>query len=213
MYATKRNQPSKMIKQQKPFCKVCMNAGKTEQEYTSHFTRASPDANAPITCPTILAIECRYCKGQGHTPKYCPVLKEKEKQTERRERAMRVERENMIKMQQAAKRAEKKEKNSFAALMSDSEDESDTEEEEYVPVSTKWAEVAAAAPKPLPEKKTIDMQVLGGHTLSYDTSSRIACPSTSSPKVEQPRRRMINWAEEESSDEEDEEEERIQDAW
>jgi hypothetical protein len=186
-----------------------MNAGKTEQEYTSHFTRASPDANAPITCPTILAIECRYCKGQGHTPKYCPVLKEKEKQTERRERVMRIERENMIKMQQASKRAEKKEKNSFAALMSDSEDESDAEEEEYVPVSTKWAEVAAAAPKPLPEKKTIDMQVLGGNTLSYDTSSRIACPS---PKVEQPRRRIINWAEEESSDEEDEEE-RIQDAW
>jgi hypothetical protein len=56
----------------KPFCKVCFDAGKTD---TAHFIRSSPDKNSIITCPTLLATQCRYCAQTGHTVKYCPTLK------------------------------------------------------------------------------------------------------------------------------------------
>ena len=62
-------------KSTKAFCKVSYDAGKSEKEYTSHFTRESSDKNAKVTCPTLLALECRYCHKNGHTIKYCTILK------------------------------------------------------------------------------------------------------------------------------------------
>lgn len=59
------------------FCNVCYQAGKTHEEYTSHYLRESPDPASKIVCPTLLAIECKYCHECGHTPKYCPKLQEK----------------------------------------------------------------------------------------------------------------------------------------
>ena len=55
----------------KPFCKVCFDAGKTD---TAHFIRSSPDPKSHVICPTLLAIQCRYCSLTGHTVKYCPAL-------------------------------------------------------------------------------------------------------------------------------------------
>lgn len=57
------------------FCKVCCDAGKTKEEYTNHFVRASREPGAPVVCPTLLALNCNYCHKNGHTPKYCPALK------------------------------------------------------------------------------------------------------------------------------------------
>ena len=57
-----------------PFCKVCKDAGKPESIYTSHFVRANPAPDAKIVCPTLLALECRYCFKNGHTVKYCQEL-------------------------------------------------------------------------------------------------------------------------------------------
>lgn len=62
------------------FCKVCQDAGKSESEFRSHFTRETRDTTSKVTCPTLLSLECRYCYKNGHTVKYCPSLKEKEKQ-------------------------------------------------------------------------------------------------------------------------------------
>ena len=62
---------------QTKFCKVCQDAGKPEAEYKSHFTRQSKDPNSAVVCPTLLALECRYCFKSGHTVKYCPTLKQK----------------------------------------------------------------------------------------------------------------------------------------
>ena len=62
-----------------PYCSVCHSAGKSKAEYTSHYLRASKAPNAKTTCPYLLAITCGYCKGPGHTPKYCPVAMEKNK--------------------------------------------------------------------------------------------------------------------------------------
>lgn len=55
-------------------CKFCKDAGKSEEEYTSHFLRVSRDPNSRITCPTLLAIECRFCFKRGHTVSKCTKL-------------------------------------------------------------------------------------------------------------------------------------------
>ena len=55
----------------KPCCKVCKDAGKTGQEYGSHWPK---DKDGVTVCPTLLSQECRYCEEMGHTVKYCPVL-------------------------------------------------------------------------------------------------------------------------------------------
>jgi hypothetical protein len=62
------------------YCSVCHSAGKSKAEYTSHFIRASKTPGAKVTCPYLLSITCGYCKGQGHTPKHCPVSKQNEQQ-------------------------------------------------------------------------------------------------------------------------------------
>jgi hypothetical protein len=60
----------------KSFCKVCKDAGKSENEFTSHFTRSKPGPDGVLVCPYLLSIECRYCHEKGHTPKYCQKVKE-----------------------------------------------------------------------------------------------------------------------------------------
>ena len=56
----------------KPFCKVCADAGKTD---TAHYVRLTYDTKSPVVCPTLLALECRYCFKKGHTVKYCAIAK------------------------------------------------------------------------------------------------------------------------------------------
>jgi hypothetical protein len=74
--------PAKFIKGMdtvKPFCKVCHDAGKPESEYTNHFVRSSPEPNSVVVCPTLLALECRYCFQHGHTVKFCPIIADQKK--------------------------------------------------------------------------------------------------------------------------------------
>lgn len=56
----------------KLFCKVCQDASKSEQEYTNHSVR---DKYGKTICPTLLSQCCRNCRENGHTVKYCPLLK------------------------------------------------------------------------------------------------------------------------------------------
>jgi hypothetical protein len=65
--------------QKKTFCKVCFDAGKTEQEYTCHFLKDRPGPNGKVVCPTLLATECRYCRKRGHFKSHCPVLDERKR--------------------------------------------------------------------------------------------------------------------------------------
>jgi hypothetical protein len=62
----------------KKYCKVCHDAGRTEAEYSSHFIRETRDPNSRVVCPTLLALECRFCYKKGHTVKYCKTLKNKD---------------------------------------------------------------------------------------------------------------------------------------
>jgi hypothetical protein len=64
----------------KMYCKVCHDAGKSEAVYTSHFIRESIDPNSKVLCPTLLALECRFCFCKGHTVKYCSALKRRNSQ-------------------------------------------------------------------------------------------------------------------------------------
>jgi hypothetical protein len=60
-----------------PFCKVCFDTGKPESVYTSHYVRDVPGESGVVVCPTLLDIQCRYCKKRGHTTSKCPILKKK----------------------------------------------------------------------------------------------------------------------------------------
>ena len=104
----------------KPFCKVCQDAGKPENVYTSHFVRSAPGPNGKVVCPTLLSQECRYCSGRGHTVKFCTVL-EKNKKAE----SLLLKKEIVLKKEPVSKQS--KPLNAFALL-----DVSDDEEEEDV---------------------------------------------------------------------------------
>lgn len=99
----------------KPFCKVCADAGKTD---TAHFVRLNANPDSPVTCPTLLALECRYCYKSGHTVKYCSILKKNNKENER---AMRRTLTTLT--PPVVPKPTKKDNNKFAALMDDNDDE------------------------------------------------------------------------------------------
>ena len=148
----------------KPFCKVCFDAGKTD---TAHFVRLNSNPDSPVTCPTLLALQCRYCFKSGHTVKYCSVLKQNNKEKERERRTTTVQQPVIIPVT-------KKSTNKFDALMEDSDDEdNDTNNviEEQFPtlapvVSQKettisWASKAAAVahiPQPVYEISKYDLE-------------------------------------------------------
>lgn len=56
---------------QKPLCKVCRDAGKSEAEYQSHWVRSK---SGKVVCPTLLSQRCRSCGKSGHTVKYCKTV-------------------------------------------------------------------------------------------------------------------------------------------
>lgn len=107
---------------QKPFCKVCHDAGKPESEYTSHFVRSDLGPKAKVVCPTLLNLECRFCFEKGHTVSFCSVLK-KQKNADKRAVARTEFAEASV---QATKKAPVKATNSFGALDNDLDDEVST---------------------------------------------------------------------------------------
>ena len=74
---SKNSSSSSKSSSSKMYCKVCHDSGKSEAVYTSHFIRESVDPNSKVLCPTLLALECRFCFCKGHTVKYCSTLKKR----------------------------------------------------------------------------------------------------------------------------------------
>jgi len=65
----------------KPYCKVCHDAGKPENVYTSHFVKDKQGPEGKVACPYLLSLTCTYCKKkEGHTAKHCPNLHAQAKQ-------------------------------------------------------------------------------------------------------------------------------------
>lgn len=98
-------------------CKVCQDAGKSEEIYRSHFIRETRDPNSRVICPTLLSQECRFCFKKGHTTKYCSTLKENERNKQQQQRALKPT------PQKPAEKPKPKPVNQYACLDSDSEEE------------------------------------------------------------------------------------------
>ena len=62
----------------KPYCKVCYDAGRPEQEYTGHFVKDQPGPQGKVICPTLLNQACRICNKTGHTSSYCSQYRRRE---------------------------------------------------------------------------------------------------------------------------------------
>ena len=126
------NSASANTNSRKPFCKVCADAGKTD---TAHFPRKTADPNSEVVCPTLLSLECRYCFKNGHTVKYCTVLKERNARDEQyrreEERHQRqLERQMEEERQARAPVVEKKVTGKFAVFLDEAEEEERRERED-----------------------------------------------------------------------------------
>jgi len=147
----------------KPFCKVCQDAGKPESVYTSHFVRSTAQPGGIVTCPTLLALECRFCHKTGHTVKYCTILEERKKMEKKREKQqVRTLRENTPTNKNTEKvyNYNNNNTNVFACLDSDSEDEKEeTIDQPTVNVTLTETPVTYASilskPKPEQELKSV----------------------------------------------------------
>ena len=127
------NNNNNNVNSRKPFCKVCADAGKTD---TAHFPRKTPDPNSEVVCPTLKALECRYCFNNGHTVKYCPVLKERnardeefkrERERQQRQQERQMEQERLARLPPVV---EKKATGKFGAFLDETEEEERKEREE-----------------------------------------------------------------------------------
>ena len=49
-------------------CKVCLDASKPREVYSSHWVK---DKNGKVVCPTLLSQKCAKCSKSRHTVKYC----------------------------------------------------------------------------------------------------------------------------------------------
>lgn len=127
---------SRKQSEKKPYCKVCHDAGKPESVFTSHYVKTSLDANAKIACPTLLALECKYCFNPGHTVKYCAVLKKNEK-AKRTEEFKKTE-------QTKPAAAVKKPKNAFASLCDESSDDDKDQVQVHVVKKEEFPQLNAA---------------------------------------------------------------------
>jgi len=205
----------------KTFCKVCFDAGKPEYVYTSHFVKASKDNNSAIVCPTLLAQECRYCKKNGHTVKYCKVLEKDNKQREKQTKTVQIRQETKTMVEKKPTT-----KNIYSALVEDSDDE-DNVEKNVKPQAQAQAEAHAAIPgkisyasmaaKVLQKEQAQEQEKrqLQEKKQAAEAQAQLQEKKTSgyTGAIPQPRQRPIvfkrHWADsdsEESGDDEDEDE-------
>ena len=188
------------------YCKVCQDAGKSESEYRSHFTRETRDPNSRVLCPTLLSLECRFCFKNGHTVKYCKVLKEKNAP--------------QAPQRPAAKKAEEKPKgrnntNPFICLDSDSEEDEEivakpAVNEEFPAlsapklirtpsVSTNYAAALSKAPVSVPKP----VVVITDPNPQFKSAPWASEPDRVSAPLPPIRRPMTSWADDTDSDDEE----------
>jgi hypothetical protein len=58
-------------------CKVCKDAGESEEVYSSHYVK---DRDGNVCCPKLKAIVCPNCGKRGHTRTYCKAPTEKQRE-------------------------------------------------------------------------------------------------------------------------------------
>lgn len=232
MYAinkTNNKMNNKTNNNQKPCCKVCRDAGKSENEYTSHGLK---NERGIIICPTLLEQSCRYCSKRGHTVKYCPTLSKNTKEDKKQD----SKNEYIFKNKQDSNNIllnKNKKNNFFMALCDDSDDEenitiiintnknnTNSKVDNFPPLSSKKIKNSnitntldfkniitithehEAKEKALKEEEEI-FKRLKAKKINHKEIQVIAAPETIVEVVTKKR----NWADVYSSDEEDDEEE------
>ena len=189
------------VVEQKPFCKVCHDAGKSEIEYTSHYVRSDLGPKAKVVCPTLLSLECRYCFVKGHTVSCCPVLKQ-QKNAEKKA----VARADFAEAsEKAPTKAPKKATNSFGALDHDSDEEAkEVKVKEEFPVLCgvvkkvafkTSGELSYAAKTAQVASKVLEKPVL-----------KRAITTVRTEKPAAPKKRWADWTDSEDDDDDEEEE-------
>lgn len=205
-----------------PYCKVCHDAGLSQDIYTSHFIRKSKDPNSPVVCPTLLGQNCRYCLQLGHTVKYCPVLLNKNKiitQTPQTQTLTLTPKKINTKIYTKPQTQTQTPSNIFNAFILYSDDEDEDEKQEY-----KQTETIKHKPKPIqtkeefpllspiPQTNTISsFPQTNTHKQTYAQAIVAPLPKNDINTLTQqqtiPRRYPLkyysNWADAESSDEEE----------
>jgi hypothetical protein len=178
------------------FCKVCFDAGKPESEYTSHFVKSEAGSKGKVVCPTLLSMDCTYCKMKGHMKSYCAVLKknvlERKRDNSRAAYSARLENERCG----PAKNEKKNEKsNAFSALCGASDSEDEKEIVEDFPALCQDKRVC------VPKKKNASTHA----AMSYATM--VQAESVADPKTKVLEKKVLSWVEmnEIESDDDDEE--------
>lgn len=204
------------VNSRKPFCKVCADAGKTD---TAHFPRKTADPNSEVVCPTLLSLECRYCFKNGHTVKYCTVLKERNARDEQDRREHERHQRHLERQMEQERQSrlppivEKKVTGKFAAFIDEAEEEERNERDEEE-MRLKAEEAAAA----LVAKREAEFPTFGlkAAPKSVPTSNNWATMAQNAaalplpkPKAkvvveEKPKSNYVGWAED-SEDEYEEE--------
>ena len=149
MYANNNNNNNK-----RPFCKVCADAGKTD---TAHYVRLTPDPKSPVVCPTLLALECRYCFKLGHTVKYCALAKKNNKLKMNLKINLKINRDSVTTTNNTTTQDKPPTNSKFAALLEEEqeqEQELELEQEQEnnhttsttTQINNTWASIAKAKP-------------------------------------------------------------------
>lgn len=205
----------------KPFCKVCFDAGKAD---TAHFIRKTPDPKSQVTCPTLLALECRYCFQHGHTVKYCTVLKQQDKEDHKNKRVI------LNNQTPTQTPSQTKNSNKFAVF----EDEDDLEQlqqleqqqiceqriQQFPTLATNTLNTLATQSQQFP---TLSTKMLATNTISNTTTNKWAAMASVAankpiPIIKQhapiiTKQEPINtkWADDDYDDEDEDEDESIAD--
>ena len=193
------NNKSQIYSAKKPCCKVCKDAGKSENEYSSHYVK---DLTGQVTCPTLLSQECRFCNKKGHTISHCSELaKKKEKET----------RMLTAKPPISPPKKEVKKSNVFAYLEMNSDDSESEDEfpavapvialQKMVPSITSYAAMAA---KPVAEYKTNEKK---------DFMTKVKSTTTWAPLAPGQKKSWAQMNDEDSDEEEEQKQEEDNSAW
>jgi len=211
------NRNSNAKNSKKPYCKVCHDAGKAESVYTSHCVKTYNinTGKTDTTCPTLLALECRYCYKSGHTVKFCPVLEENKKMdVERARDRARHEYQARQEQQQAAVQIQNKPKNAFAAFAEEQEDE-ERQENQEVQKQELQAKQEVQAKQDFPALMGNTRIAQNNNVKSYSCVAATPVDQTRLEMSRQQRvqqasqveaqKKAVTWADEDDSDEDQEE--------
>lgn len=176
-----------------PFCKVCFDTGKPESMYTSHYVNDVPGKKGVVVCPTLLALECRYCKKTGHTVSRCNMITESRKLQFAKKRA---ERQQQQQQQQNAVE-QKPPANRFSAL-ENNEEEIQIQTTKLTPPPSTYASILSSfekeTPPPPPRLRLFEPRSPSTSPPPLPARLEPRSPSTSPPPVYVARKILV-WAE------------------